>query len=320
MRAFFNWAIIFCVAAFSGCKSAEETYYRGGDEVRLIEAVPPTRPDWLTVAPRPDGRFFYFTGISENASTEAQARDMAVADALKKAAAYAGVSISGKSERITESHFKASETADPSISETDKVLQSARAYFSRFRADQYYVEHFGRVHRKRVMDSSFRVSVLLSIPADEVETAISESRKRHERSFDALWGDNYRAGVVVVNDGGSSENFDLVRAVLTEYLTQNNVLVVQNQTNPDPDHPLLGLKADYADNEDAYGMKSVTGTFSVRAFFKDDGGVDIVGGSMVSANAGAGATQSAAKKAAASKFLAARGAELLRLLPGVNGP
>lgn len=180
MSSPFRLALIALVALCSACESTEQAYYRGGDQVRLIEAVPATRPEWLNSTPQSDGRFYYFVGASENASTEARAKDMAVADALKKAAAYAGVSITDKSERTTESRFKASETADPSISETERLLQSARAYFSRFRADQYYVEHFGRLHKKQIMDSSYRASVLLSIPVPEVDAAVEESRKRHE--------------------------------------------------------------------------------------------------------------------------------------------
>jgi len=128
------------LVAASGCKSTEETYYRGGDEVQLIEAIPPSRPDWLNVPPTADARFYYFVGTSENASAEVDAKDMAVAAALKKAAAYAGVSIRDKSERLTESRFKASETADPMISETQKTLQTARAYFGQARPEQWYIE------------------------------------------------------------------------------------------------------------------------------------------------------------------------------------
>ena len=168
---------LFCLCllslVLSACQTTEETHIRGGDEIRLIEAIPAARPDWLNATPQPDGRYYYFVGISENASMEAHAKDLAVADALKKAAAYSGVSISYKSERITESRFKTSETADPSISEMEKLLQSARAYFSRFHSDQFYVEHFGRMQKKQIMDSSFRASVLLSIPTDEVESAIN---------------------------------------------------------------------------------------------------------------------------------------------------
>jgi len=161
------------------------------------------------------------------------------------------------------------------------------------------------------MDSSFRASVLLSIPVNEVDAAVEESRKRHERSFDALWGERYKAGIVIVNDGSSNDDFEVARAVLGEFLTKNNILVLHNQSTPDPDHPLLGLKAVFTDNEDVYEMKSVAGSFYVRFFFKQEDGSEVVGTAISSTHAGAGVSPSSARQATVSNFLKAKGPELL---------
>ena len=306
-------------AAVPGCSSAAPgSYYRSGQEVRLIKSIPSERPDWMNGTPSPQDGLRYFVGTSSSAATEAHAKDLALADALKKAAAFAGVTIGTKAERKTRSEYKASETADPAIAETEKVLESASAYFGRFHPEQWYIEQYGRMVKDQVAESSYQVSVLLSIPEDEIEAAIAEARREHQEArrgakspLGSFWSGREQDGVVLVNDGSSAEDFEIARAVLSEFLTKNGILVVQNESSAAPGHPLVGIKASYSENPDVYGNKSLTGTYLVRVFVKDKEGREIVGKTVVASLPGVGKTPRLAKQASLSSFVENKGSSLL---------
>ena len=179
MRLIFRLVVVGLCALCLACESTKEAYNSGGNHVRLIETTPATRPDWLNIVPTPDGGGYYFVGTAELSESEDMAKDRAVGDALKNAVAFAGVNVSSVSERLSEAKFKASESSDPSIVENERVLQIARAHFSRFQPTQWYIERFGRIHKRRVSISLFRASVLLVIPTDEIDHAVQDSRKRY---------------------------------------------------------------------------------------------------------------------------------------------
>jgi hypothetical protein len=166
-----------------GCRSTPFPEGRHPD-VRILESVPAEKPSWLDRIPVPrEGRSF-FVGNSNYASSETEAKDLALDAALKKAAIFVGIQLDGEVQDVRKMDHDASTVADPAIEVTEHWVGKTSAYFSRFQPEEWFVQHLERSWGRRGKERSFSASVLVSIPTEVVEAAIEEAEQLRRQPRD----------------------------------------------------------------------------------------------------------------------------------------
>ncbi|NQU42361.1 hypothetical protein HQ520_03695 [bacterium] len=98
------------------------------------------RPAWIDEEPVPEGGELTFVGISPPVSTEAQARDEAMAHAARSAVNYMGTAVKTSYERARISFGLASNVEDPTTSMRTFDKQLAANMVSQMRARKWHHE------------------------------------------------------------------------------------------------------------------------------------------------------------------------------------
>ncbi|MFP4379685.1 MAG: hypothetical protein ACLFUS_04200 [Candidatus Sumerlaeia bacterium] len=153
-------AIAISMAACSGNK----------DVVNQPVATQKPRPEWVDREPDNSGDSMYFVGLSTPVSTEAQARDEAMAHSSRQVVRYMGEMVKTKYDRARVSFGLSSSVQDPTVSMKafDKAL--AANMVEKLKAREWYV-----IQVNTHTGPGWKAYVLSYIPMSVVEEGYKET-------------------------------------------------------------------------------------------------------------------------------------------------
>lgn len=142
-----------------------------------------TPPAWIYTEIENDEIYYYFTGISDNKNNEKDARCDAFKDGIGKVTNYIGVDVSVVYESLKASYNLSTEITDPTTALDEKEKQLAEAFFSKFKAQNWYLERY-EIQRTdgTPVDTYWKAYVKACIPKKEVEEALTKIKAIREKT------------------------------------------------------------------------------------------------------------------------------------------
>ena len=146
-----------------------------------------TPPPWIYTEIESDELYYYFTGISDNKKNEQDARCDALKDGIAKVTNYIGVDVSVVYESLRTSYNLSTEITDPTTALDEKGKQLAEAFFSKFKAQNWYLERYEiqRIDGTPV-DTYWKAYVKACIPKKEVEEAATKIKAIREQAISLI--------------------------------------------------------------------------------------------------------------------------------------
>ncbi len=140
-------------------------------------------PPWIYTEIESDEIYYYFTGISDNKKNEKDARCDAFKDGIAKVTNYIGVDVSVVYESLRTSYNLSTEITDTTIALDEKGKQLAEAFFSKFRAQNWYLERYEIQTVAGIpIDTYWKAYVKACIPKKEVEEALTKIKAIKEKT------------------------------------------------------------------------------------------------------------------------------------------
>ncbi|MFH1562989.1 MAG: hypothetical protein ABIF11_06200 [Nitrospirota bacterium] len=144
-------------------------------------------PSWIYTEIESDEMYYYFTGISDNKRNEKDARCDAFKDGIGKVTNYIGVESLVVYESLRTSYNLSTEITDSTTALDEKEKQLAEAFFSKFKAQNWYLERY-EIQRTdgTLVDTYWKAYVKACIPKKEVEEAATKIKELREKTISSL--------------------------------------------------------------------------------------------------------------------------------------
>ena len=141
---------------------------------KLIEKLewrmPDPSPIWVQSGAQPESeQYLYFVGVSDKHPEEQDARVEARRDAGMAFALYSGMELRNFSEYLSFSLGLSSEVIDANVSSEIRQEQLAEAFFSRLKAESFYVERYLQYHGEAAVGSYYVVKALVRVPKSKYQ-------------------------------------------------------------------------------------------------------------------------------------------------------
>ena len=182
MKKLYCIYISILIIATSGCGSAKKTaFYEKIEDGKnyseyLIESTPKEKPEWIVEEINKTERTLYFTGVSDNCSTEKDARDSALKNSLVKFASYCGVEVKELFEKYSAYYGKTSDIKDAAVMSKQNEKFEVDAFVSRMKAEKWFIEKYGRTESGNNF-VFYKAYVYASVPETEFDEI---ARKKKE--------------------------------------------------------------------------------------------------------------------------------------------
>jgi len=239
-------------------------------------------PSWIYEEPEGDKEYYYFVGISGKRDEERDARYDAFRDGAVKTANFIGADVSVIYESLKTSYNLSSEITDPALAPKEQERQMAEAYFSRFKAQNWYIERYEiQLADKTPTGTFYKAYVRASIPKKEIDEAqkrIKGIEKEPEKVL-APKKDTKVIVLVLEKNLGKDMEESIVANELSSRLFEAGYQVIADQdigkTNVEKlsmaiqEERIFSLRSEYSNLADLI----VTGNCSTRANSKNQYGL-----------------------------------------------
>lgn len=170
-----NFILLLC-ATLIGCATSnvvvKDKDVPEGRRELLVYASAENPPSWIYEEPEGDKECYYFVGLSGKKDEERDARYDAFRDGAVKTANFIGADVSVIYESLKTSYNLSSEITDPAIAPKEQERQMVEAYFSRFKAQNWYIERYEiQLADKTTIGTYWKAYVRASIPKKEIDEA-----------------------------------------------------------------------------------------------------------------------------------------------------
>ena len=173
--------IITTALLVSACASAPSNYQQLPKVDKLEWRMPDVVPEWvLNGAQAEDEQYLYFVGVSGKHAEEQGARAEAQRDGGMAFVRYSGMEQRSFSEYLRVSSGLSSEVIDATVSGKSRQEELAEAFFSRLKAESFYVERYLQYQGEIAVGSYYKVKALVRVPQSELQ-AVQQWRAEQER-------------------------------------------------------------------------------------------------------------------------------------------
>ena len=173
--------IITTALLVSACASTPSNYQQLPKVDKLEWRMPDVVPAWvLNGAQAEDEQYLYFVGVSGKHAEEQGARAEAQRDGGMAFVRYSGMEQRSLSEYLRVSSGLSSEVIDATVSGKSRQEELAEAFFSRLKAESFYVERYLQYQGEIAVGSYYKVKALVRVPQSELQ-AVQQWRAEQER-------------------------------------------------------------------------------------------------------------------------------------------
>lgn len=137
---------------------------------RVVKCFPSEeRPVWVDYPPESDSSYHYFVGISNKVSTETEARDAAMRNAINHFVSFCGVDVELSDIHVSTTEGSTSFVLSSKVSGVAKETIEAEAKVSRIKAKAWHACQLRIYHGETHLGTGWEAKVLVKVPLEEVE-------------------------------------------------------------------------------------------------------------------------------------------------------
>lgn len=248
----------------------------------LVYASKENPPSWIYEEPEDDKEYYYFVGLSGKRDEERDARYDAFRDGAVKTANFIGADVSVIYESLKTSYNLSSEITDQTIAPKEQERQMAEAYFSRFKAQNWYIERYEiQLADKTPTGTFYKAYVRASIPKKEIDEAQKRIKGIEKEPERVLAPKKDTKVIILVSEKNLGKDMEesIVANELSSRLFEAGYQVIADQdigkTNVEKlsmaiqEERIFSLRSEYSNLADLI----VTGNCSTRANSKNQYGL-----------------------------------------------